>query len=70
VEDGGRKVGNQFVNRIHKSRGILICKILLLRKCKSGGELGQIDLDDDDDDDDLIASLYCPWSLSTAPGVF
>ena len=30
------------VNRIHKSRGILICKIFLLRKCQSGGGLGQI----------------------------
>jgi hypothetical protein len=38
-EDGGKR---SFVNIIHKSRGILICKIFLLRKCKSGGELGQI----------------------------
>ena len=29
------------VNRTHKSCGVLICKIFLLRKCQSGGGLGQ-----------------------------
>ena len=37
------------VNRIHKSRGILICKIFLLRKCQSGGGLGQITKYNDND---------------------
>jgi len=35
---GGKAV---LVNRIHKSHGILICKRFLLRKCQSGGGLGQ-----------------------------
>jgi hypothetical protein len=54
VEDGARwldsgkcsfvgleSVGEPF---LHKSRGRLICKIFLLRKCQSGGALGQLSM--------------------------
>ncbi len=50
VEDGGWTVRDIRVCEkarafpTHESRGILICKIFLLRKCQSGGGLGQLHL--------------------------
>ena len=40
--------------QVHESHDILICKIFLLRKCQSGGGLGQIQ-----------TCVICFWELRT-----